>query len=208
MLPLTCLDKGGFVKHAKLGLAGFIARRVACSVRISVIGATALMLFGCANPGPITSPEFPALLSKAMPPEAGDVVIAGQAEWFPNTIGFNDLANFQMVEPTPAMVIVGSNALVFSQWDPKSHSYLVMKEVQYENMTEARVDTMGLSARVVVRASDFSYNTFDFVKGSGVLVDSEKSKQAGAFLASKVASKPLPKPTANDQGPGGAVPVF
>jgi hypothetical protein len=123
-----------------------------------------------------------------MPIEAGDVVMVGQAEWLPNTIGFNDLRNFQMIEPIPAVVVVGSAALVFSQWDLGTKKYSVMREVKYDSMTEARIDMMGSSARVVVRSADFSYNTFSFLKAGGNLVDSEKSKEAGHYLAERISS--------------------
>jgi hypothetical protein len=153
--------------------------------RLIVIGA-GLMLAGCQATGPVSSPEFNSLVTAAMPPEAGSVMIVGPGNWYPNTNGFTDIMSTFLApakEPIPGVVAVGTSGVIFCQWDDRHNQYVVMKLDKFEDIADEHVDTYGLNARLVLKRKDYTIDSFDFSTAGGQFINRTRAHDAGAYLA-------------------------
>jgi hypothetical protein len=154
--------------------------------RLSMTVGIGLMLTACAATGPVSSPEYDSLVAAANPAAAGNVVTSGPGNWYPNTNGFtNAMSTFlaPMTPPIPGVVVIGTNAVVFEQWDPDHHQYVTMKLEKYTDLMDEHVDTFGLNARLVLKKTDYTVDSFDFSTAGGQLINRTKAHEVGAYLA-------------------------
>jgi hypothetical protein len=142
-------------------------------------------LVSCAAIGPISSPEFPTLVNNAIPASEGKVQIFGAGNWFPNLLGFTGVRSFLLAPPAesiPGVFVITDTSLLFLQWHQPEERFEVVKRLLYSEILSVSLDSYGLNRRLVVRKKDLSFDTFDFTKGNGTLVDTEKVEAAFALL--------------------------
>jgi len=146
----------------------------------------AFILSGCAAIGPVSSPEFPLLVAKAVPKEDGEIHLYGSGNWFPNTRGFTDLDFVQAPDYKMGVLVITDRAVVFEQWDNKDKAFYVVKRLPYSELADVSLDTMGVSKRIVLRKTDLSYESFDFTQGNGSFIDNAKIEQAIEILRERI----------------------
>lgn len=155
-------------------------------------------LVGCAAMGPVSSPEFPALVNNAISTSEGKVQIFGSGNWYPNSIGFSDMrSNLFAFQPTFPRFFVGviaitDTSLLFLQWNQPEERYEIVKRIPYSEILSISLDSYGLNSQLVVRKKDLSigvsFDSFDFSKGP--LVD--KGKVEAAFVLLRGRFKVVP----------------
>jgi hypothetical protein len=150
-----------------------------------------LLLVGCAATGPSSSPEYPALVKSAVPPDAGPIVMFGPGDWVPNTVGFTDIRTLAYIPPISCVIVVTTTAVIVEQWDDRVKKFNVMKLLKLTDLTEVSSDTYGASMRLVLKSSDYSYNSFDLTDGS--FADRSKTKEMAAYLQQHIPGPPPAK---------------
>lgn len=157
--------------------------------RSSIFLVLALLSVGCAAIGPTSSPEFPRLVAKTIPKEDGEVRFFGSGNWYPNVRGFTPNRSSLLARPappTPGVLVIADEALLFQQWDGEAKSFDVVKRLPYSELVAISLDSYGLNRRIVVRKKDLSYDSFDFTQAGGNLVDGTKVEEAFGFLRDRV----------------------
>ena len=160
------------------------------SIITSLIFAT--LISGCAAIGPVSSPDFPLMVAKAIPKTDGEIHFYGSGNWYPNTRGFTAVRSSLLARPAapiPGVLVITSEALIFQQWDEKSKSFDVVKRLPFSELATVSLDTYGpLNRRIVLRKRDLSYETFDFTQAIGNYIDAAKIEEGYAFLHDRIKS--------------------
>jgi hypothetical protein len=154
-------------------------------------------LAACSAIGPTSSPEFPQLIAKAVPPEDGEVRFSGSGIWFPNVRGFTDVRSSLLggqVVPTPGVLVVTDTAILFQQWDSKTEQFDVIKRLPLADVMSVALDTYGVNRRLVVRKKDLSFDTFSFTQAAGNFIDKEKTENSFQFLDARIGKKTAEQP--------------
>ena len=144
---------------------------------------------GCAAIGPVSSPEFPQLVAKAIPKEDGEMHFYGSGIWHPNTRGFTGLRSIFLARPTgaiPGVLVITGTAVLFQQWDEPAQKFVVVKRLSFFEVIDVSLDTYGSNRRLVLRKKDLSYDSFNFTKLSGNVVDVNKVEEAFKFLLGQI----------------------
>jgi hypothetical protein len=144
-----------------------------------------IVLSGCAAIGPSDSPEFGSLVARSVPAESGAILIYDTGTWQPNTRGFTGVMSGMLAPPQtpiPGVIVITENALIVSQWDKPTASYVPMKRILISNIDSVRVDKFGLSSAIVVQQRDLSVDTFTFTKASGNFVNAARAEEAAVVL--------------------------
>jgi hypothetical protein len=155
----------------------------------SIFMVLALLIVGCAAIGPVSSPEFPSLVAKTIPKEDGEIRLFGSGNWYPNVRGFTAIRSSLLAtpaDPTPGVLVITDEALLFQQWDEEAKIFDVIKRLPYSELVAVSLDTYGLNRRIVLRKTDLSYDSFDFTQASGTFVDATKVEQAIGFLRGRI----------------------
>ena len=142
-------------------------------------------LAGCAAIGPLSSPDLPQLVGRAVPTEDGEIHYFGSGNWYPNTRGFTDVRSMMLTSitnPVPGVLVVTTSSIILQQWDESHQRFDIVKRLTFSELMDVVLDSYGVNRRLVVRKKDFSYDTFDFTKGSGALVDAKKVENACKFI--------------------------
>ena len=140
-----------------------------------------ITLCGCAAIGPSESPEFGRLVAQSAPSDSGAILIYATGTWLPNTRGFTGVRSGMLAPqqtPIPGVVTIAERALIFSQWDKSTNSYMPIKRILISNISSISLDKFGLSSAIVIQQKDLSVDTFTFTKAGGNLVDSAKAGEA------------------------------
>lgn len=144
-----------------------------------------VIMAGCAAIGPVGTQEYGQLVAKAVPKDDGQVIIYGPSNWHPNTRGFTAIRSSFLAGPSPAtpgVLVLTSNSLIVEQWIDELKSFDVIKRIPYTELASASLDSYGASRRLVVRKKDLSYDSFEFTKVGGNLIDSAKTEEATELL--------------------------
>jgi hypothetical protein len=157
--------------------------------RFSIILALVLVVSGCAATGPTFSLDFPTLVAKTIPKEDGGIYFFGSGKWFPSVRGFTDLRMLAPVDPTPGVLVITNEALIFQQWDGEEKIYGVIKRIPYAEFAAVSLDNFGFNRRLVVRKRDLSYDSFDFRSETTGVVDAAKVEHAFEFLRVRIKSQ-------------------
>lgn len=153
--------------------------------RFSILLILALIFVGCAAIGPVSSPEFPSLVAKTLSKDDGEIHFFGSGSWYPNVRGFTPNRSLFLAKPappTPGVLVITDEALLFLQWDEDAKSFDIIKRLPYSELVAVSLDSYGLNRRIVLRKKDLSYDSFDFTQGSGNFIDATKVEQAIGFL--------------------------
>lgn len=154
----------------------------------SLLFLTAIIA-GCAAIGPVDSPEFPQMVAKAVPKTDGKIRLYGSGNWYPNTRGFTAIRSAllaQPADPTPGILVITSDVVLFQQWNNETKAFDIVKRLPLTEITSVTLDTYGLNRRIVLRKKDLSYESFDFTKANGNLVDTAKVEEAILLLHDRV----------------------
>lgn len=149
----------------------------------------ATFIAGCAAIGPVTSPDFPQMVAKAVPKTDGEIRFYGSGNWYPNTRGFTSIRSSLLArpaDPIPGVLVVTSDTVLFQQWDDETKAFDIVKRLPFIELTSVALDTYGLNGRIVLRKKDLSYESFDFTQASGNFVDATKVEEAVAFLRDRI----------------------
>lgn len=149
----------------------------------------AIIIAGCAAIGPVDSPDFPYLVSKAVPKADGEIRFYGSGNWHPNTRGFTAMRSSLLarpVDPIPGVLVVTDNVVLLQQWDDEIKGFDIVKRLPFSELTSVAVDSYGLNRRIVIRKKDLSYESFDFTQGSGTFIDAPKVEEAVVFLRDRI----------------------
>lgn len=152
----------------------------------------ALAIAGCAAIGPTSSPEFPQLIVKAVSKEDGEIRFFGSGNWYANVRGFTDIRSSFLatpLSPTPGALVITESSIVFQQWDERTQQFDIVKRVPFSDISSVSLDSYGLGRRLVVRKRDLSFDSFEFTRAEGNLVDGEKLESAVRFLQDALAKK-------------------
>ena len=146
---------------------------------------------GCAAIGPVSSPEFPQLVAKAIPKEDGEMLhFYGPGTWFPKTRGFTRLRSkmLSLLPPSafPGVLVITGTAVLFQQWDEPAQKFDVVKRLSFSEVIDVSLDFYGANRRLVLRKKDLSYDSFDFRQTSGQVVDTTKVEEAYKFLLGQI----------------------
>lgn len=144
-----------------------------------------VIMSGCAAIGPVGTPEYGQFVAKVVPKDDGQVFIYGPSNWLPNTRGYTALRSSFLARPSeaiPGVLVLTSNSLIVEQWIDELKSFDVIKRIPYAELTSASLDSYGASRRLVVRKKDLSYDSFEFTKAGGNLIDSAKTEEAAELL--------------------------
>lgn len=155
------------------------------TMRACLPAVLALLLAACAAIGPTSSPEFPLLVSRAVPPGDGVVHSLGSGNWYPNVRGFTATRSSLLsrpADPIPGALAITPTAIVFAQWDEASRKFDAVKRLPISDLMEVTLDSLGAGRRIVVRGKDLSYQCFEFTRASGNLGDGTKTEEAVLFL--------------------------
>ena len=145
-----------------------------------------VIIMGCAAIGPVSSPEFPRLVAKAVPETDGTIQLFGSGSWFPNTRGFTNLRSLsltQPINPVVGVLAITNKAILFLQWNKEKKAFDVVRRWYLSELSSVYLDTYGFNRRIVVHNKrDLSFDSFDFTKGKGNFVDSEKTEEGYHLL--------------------------
>jgi hypothetical protein len=144
-------------------------------------------LAGCATTaGPISSPEYPALVAAALPIEAGEVVKFSIGNWIDNANGFSPgVAPYTFHVQNSVVIVAAKKAIAVESWNDGG-KFTVIKLIRFQDMAKVRVDSFGLSKRLVIETADPSYNSFEFTKAAGNLIDGAKADEFSAYLNAQI----------------------
>lgn len=149
----------------------------------------AIFIAGCAAIGPVSSPDFPQMVAKAVPEADGEIRFYGSGNWHPNTRGFTAIRSSLLArpaDPIPGVLVITSDTVLFQQWDDETKTFDVVKRLQFSELTSVALDTYGLNRRIVLRKKDLSYESFDFTQASGNFIDATKVEESVAFLRDRI----------------------
>jgi len=150
-----------------------------------------LTLTGCTALGPTTSPDFPRLVNDAMPTNEGQIKLFGPAEWFPNIMGFTEIASIAVSSAQKnflnGVCVTTDTSLLFLQWNDSR--YVPVKRIPTTDMLAVTLDSWGNGRRMVVQKRDLSFDTFNFIGNHGILIDGERTETATALLQKQIAIK-------------------
>jgi hypothetical protein len=149
----------------------------------------AAFVAGCAAIGPINSPDFPQMVAKAVSSADGEIHFYGSGSWHPNTRGFTDVRSLLLTRPTvsiPGVLVVTNTAVLFQQWDEETKAFDIVKRLPFTELTSVSLDSFGLGRRIVLRKKDLSYDSFQFTKASGNVIDGPKAEETVAFLRDRI----------------------
>lgn len=124
-----------------------------------------LLLAACAPVGSTSAPEFTSLVTRAIPPDDGQLFISEESVWYPNTNGFSDLRDQSLTQAVPGVLIVATGAVVFAQWN--GDRYNIVKEWRLVDLTDAQIDTRGFGRRLVLQKTDDLYDAFTVTQETG-----------------------------------------
>lgn len=85
--------------------------------------------------------------------------------------------------------MITESSIVFQQWDERAQQFDIVKRVPFSDISSVSLDSHGLGRRLVVRKRDFSFDSFEFTRAEGNLVDGEKVERSVHFLQSALAKK-------------------
>ncbi|MGD9965004.1 MAG: hypothetical protein AB7T59_00625 [Hyphomonadaceae bacterium] len=152
--------------------------------------AVALTLSGCASAGPTNSPEFAALVTAALPPDAGVVQVSGPGTWTPNSRHMIEFQNNGNLIPDASpwkngVTTITPAGLFFAEWEQRTRQYVVTKRIPRSNLASATIEQIGRSCALIVQeAHDSTFHVFEFVRGGGTLNDCATARAAEAALIS------------------------
>lgn len=147
------------------------------------------LIAGCAAIGPISSPEFPQLVARAVPKEDGEVHLLGPGNWYPNIRGFTDVRSILLYgpfNPIPGVLVLTTSSILLEQWDENSQRFDVIKRMAFSDLAEVSLDSYGANRRLVIRKKDLSYDSFDFTQADGTFVDTSKVEEAYELLRKRI----------------------
>jgi hypothetical protein len=146
---------------------------------VIILVLLSFFMTGCSVLGPVSSPEFGAMIKNANPEGAGDIKTYGPVWWYPNTRGFNDargLGISRSQDPIPGILVVTTKEFFIEQWDENEKKYQITKRFSLAEKKEISLDSYGLNRRVVVQWKDFSTDSFSFTSEHGQWVDAPKTE--------------------------------
>jgi hypothetical protein len=149
----------------------------------------AAFVAGCAAIGPIHSPDFPQMVAKAVSSTDGEIHFYGPGNWYPNTRGFAGERSSAIARPTapiPGVLVVTNTTVLFQQWDEETKAFDIVKRLPFTELTSVSLDSFGLGRRMSLRKKDLSYDSFDFSKASGIVIDGPKVEETVAFLRDRI----------------------
>jgi hypothetical protein len=148
-----------------------------------LIAILALAAYTPANAiGPVKAPNFLTLVANAVPPDDGNVRIAGKAEMLPDTKGYSRIRSYTFHNPfLRGVLVITDKAILFQQWDKKTGTYDIVKRIPISDIRTVTQDSYrNKGNRLVIQKSDYSYDSFDFV--NSVMIDAEMNEQAFILL--------------------------
>jgi hypothetical protein len=146
--------------------------------------------------GPISSDEFPGLVSDAIPSNEGEIHVFGKASWH----GFYDGSKtLHFTEPYFYGVAALTDETIFMlMWDERERRYEIIERVPYSNIKFQPRGKRWSAASITIlmdesaiTVGEQSYTSFkktylSFVLPSGIRVDREKNTQANLLFEEKV----------------------
>jgi hypothetical protein len=158
-------------------------------LRTIILLTFAVFVAGCAAIGPVDSPDFPNLVSKAIPKADGEIHFYGSGNWHPNTRGFTAIRSSLLARPADPIVgvlVIANNSVLFQQWDNEKNAFDIVKRLPLIELTSVALDSYGINRRIILRKKDLSYESFDFTQGSGNFIDAKKVEAAVVFLTDRI----------------------
>jgi hypothetical protein len=160
-----------------------------------------LLVAGCVAIGPVGSQDFPQMVERAVTKADGKILIYGSGNWHPNQNGFPALDFMHPYpEPYPGILVITNAAVLFLKWDEQKKTYITLKRLPFTELTSVSLASSGLTRRIVLQKKDKSYDSFDFTKAKGFIVDSTKTEETVALLNDQI------KPHNISKKPAGAAP--
>jgi hypothetical protein len=148
-----------------------------------------LSVFGCATIAPVNSPDFPKMVSKSIPKSDGEIRFHGTGTWYLNSRGFSALRLFSPQSANlEGVLVITTDAVLFEQWDDKTQELVIIKRLPFVELTSVALDSLGLGKRMVLRKKDLSFESFDFTKANGQIIDGTKTEEAVLFLGNQIKS--------------------
>jgi hypothetical protein len=146
--------------------------------------------------GPISSDEFPGLVSDAIPSNEGEIHVFGKAQWH----GFHDSSK-TLHFTTPyfsGVAALTDEAILLLMWDEREQNYEIIERVPFSKIKFQPKGERGSAASITIlmdestiKVGEQGYTSFNktylqFVLQNGLRVDGEKNRQANLLFEEKV----------------------
>ena len=147
-------------------------------------GVSLLLLTGFNSFGPVDQSNFRELAKAQLPADAGEVVASEPGLWAVNANGFTDVRSQQT--PLLGLLVVTTRAVYFQQWLDSEQRYDTMLMISLGDVVAVREESFGRSVRIVLKKSDLSVTSLSVVRGSGGMVDTDKTHAWFELLRKRV----------------------